>query len=375
MLPLEFPAFPDRQEFDIYALLQPAREVGGDFYDFFFINDRELCLIVGDVSGKGVPAALFMAVTKTMLKARAIDDPSPASVATRVNNELSADNPASMFITLFIAIVDVRSGEMRFTNAGHNPPYILRKSTGIECLNQRHGPIIGAVEDVAFKESESQLSEGDSVFIFTDGVTEAMDVSGQLYSEDRLEKFLKQANGSSAEQLTQDTVAAVEDFATGAEQADDITILTFTLQQSAETLDQQQLEITIKADMLEIDRVNAAFSQYAEKVGLSTAVVQKVSISFDELLTNIVAYGFDNPEGHLIDIAVVYSNGRLVITVTDDGVPFNPFDRVGPDTTLSLEEREIGGLGVLLVVELMDECTYQRLRDKNVVTLSMATET
>jgi sigma-B regulation protein RsbU (phosphoserine phosphatase) len=375
MLPLEFPAFPDRQEFDIYALLRPAREVGGDFYDFFFINDRELCLIVGDVSGKGVPAALFMAVTKTMLKARAIDDPSPASVVTRVNNELSADNPASMFVTLFMAIVDVRSGEMRFTNAGHNPPYILRKSAGFECLNQRHGPIIGAVEGVAFKESESQLSEGDSVFIFTDGVTEAMDVSGQLFSEDRLEKFLKQANGSPAEQLTLDSVAAVEDFATGAEQADDITILTFTLQQSAETLDQQQLEITIKADMSEIDRVNAVFSEYAEKVGLSTAVVQKVSISFDELLTNIVSYGFDDPEGHVIDIAVMHTNGRLVITVTDDGVPFNPFDRVGPDTTLSLEEREIGGLGVLLVVELMDECTYQRLRDKNVVTLTLATET
>jgi PAS domain S-box-containing protein len=375
MLPLKFPAFPERQEFDIFALLQPAREVGGDFYDFFFINDRELCLIVGDVSGKGVPAALFMAVTKTMLKARAIDDPSPASVMTRVNNELSADNPASMFVTLFMAIVDVHSGKIRFTNAGHNPPYILRKSGGFDCLDQRHGPIIGAVEGVAYKESESQLGEGDSIFIFTDGVTEAMDVSGQLYSEDRLEKFLKKANGSSAEQLTQDSVAAVEDFATGAEQADDITILTFTMLQSGETPQDQRLDITVKADMSEIDRVNAAFSEYAEKVGMGPSVIQKVSISFDELLNNIIAYGFEGPEGHEIGIVAEHSNGRLVITVTDDGVPFNPFDQVGPDTTLSIEEREIGGLGVLLVGELMDECTYRRLRDKNVVTLTMTTET
>jgi sigma-B regulation protein RsbU (phosphoserine phosphatase) len=355
--------------------LQPAREVGGDFYDFFFINDRELCLIVGDVSGKGVPAALFMAVTKTMLRARAIDDPSPASVVTQVNNELSADNPASMFVTLFMAIVDVRSGEIRFTNAGHNPPYILRKTAKFDCLDQRLGPVIGAVEGVAFKESQGQLGEGDSIFIFTDGVTEAMDVSGQLYSEDRLEKFLEQVNGSSADQLTQDTLAAVEDFAAGAEQADDITILTFTLQQAPEKLHHQQLEITVRADMSEIDCVNAAFSQYAEKIGLSAAVIQKVSISFDELLNNIIAYGFDDPEGHEIDIVAEHTKGRLVITVTDDGVPFNPFDRVGPDTTLSLEDREIGGLGVLLVVELMDKCAYRRLRDRNVVTLTLATET
>jgi sigma-B regulation protein RsbU (phosphoserine phosphatase) len=375
MLPLEFPAFPDRQEFDVFALLQPAREVGGDFYDFFFINDRELCLIVGDVSGKGVPAALFMAVTKTMIKARAIDDPSPASVMTRVNNELSADNPASMFVTLFMAIVDVHSGEMRFTNAGHNPPYVLRKSAGIECLDQRHGPIIGAVEGVAYKESVIQLGEGDSLFIFTDGVTEAMDVAGQLYAEDRLEKFLDQVSASSAKQLTLDSVASVEDFATGAEQADDITILTFTLQQSAATPQDQSFEITIKADMSEIDRVNDTFSEYAENAGLSAGIIQKVSISFDDLLNNVVAYGFDDPEGHEIQITAQHKNSRLVITVTDDGVPFNPFDQVGPDTTLSVEERDIGGLGVLLVVELMDECTYKRLRDRNVVTLTLATDT
>ncbi|HKJ21427.1 MAG TPA: response regulator, partial [Woeseiaceae bacterium] len=126
MLPLEFPAFPERSEFSLHATLKPAREVGGDFYDFFFVDDDHLCLVVGDVSGKGVPAALFMAVTKTMIKSQAADDPSPASIITRVNDDLSADNPASMFVTLFIAIVNTRTGEFRFTNAGHNPPYILR---------------------------------------------------------------------------------------------------------------------------------------------------------------------------------------------------------------------------------------------------------
>jgi sigma-B regulation protein RsbU (phosphoserine phosphatase) len=174
MLPATFPPFPDRDEFNVHAILKPAREVGGDFYDFFFINDDELCLVLGDVSGKGVPAALFMAVTLTMIKTQAVDDPSPASIVTRVNDELSADNPASMFVTLFIAIANVRTGEVRFTNAGHNPPYILRNDSSLDCLDQRHGPIIGAVEGVAFREDQAQLEAKDTLVIFTDGVTAAL---------------------------------------------------------------------------------------------------------------------------------------------------------------------------------------------------------
>jgi sigma-B regulation protein RsbU (phosphoserine phosphatase) len=192
MLPLEFPAFPERSEFSLHATLKPAREVGGDFYDFFFVDDDHLCLVVGDVSGKGVPAALFMAVTKTMIKSQATDDPSPASIITRVNDDLSADNPASMFVTLFIAIVNTRTGEFRFTNAGHNPPYILR-SDELECLDQRHGPIIGAVEGVAFREDSASLNRADTLLIFTDGVTEAMSPADELYSEARLEALLTNA--------------------------------------------------------------------------------------------------------------------------------------------------------------------------------------
>ena len=183
MLPIEFPPFPDRSEFDLHAILEPAREVGGDFYDYFFVSDDELCLVVGDVSGKGVPAALFMAVAKTMLKTSAIDDPSPASIFTRVNDELSADNPASMFVTIFLALVNIRTGEFRYCNAGHNPPYLLHENHSFTCLNARHGPIIGAMPGIAYKESKGQLAQSDILYIFTDGVTEAMDTNGNLYSD------------------------------------------------------------------------------------------------------------------------------------------------------------------------------------------------
>jgi len=370
MLPVDFPPFPERTEFSIHALLKPAREVGGDFYDFFFVSEDEICLVLGDVSGKGVPAALFMAVTKTMIKTQAADDSSPASIVTRVNEELSADNPACMFVTLFVAIVNVRSGELRFTNAGHNPPYILRHDGKLDCLDQRHGPIIGAVEGVAFREDQVQIGEQDTLFLFTDGVTEAMDTSNQLYSEDRLEEFLRKADNT-PDQLTGEVLSDVEKFATDAEQADDITILAFRIEQTPGQIITDELHLVAEIDLAEIERINTEFTQFAEERGLAAGVAQKVCIAFDDLLNNIISYAFDDDEEHHIEIDISVTAKRLVITVADDGVPFNPFDQVGPDTSLSLEERDIGGLGVLLVTELMDQCSYQRRRDSNVVTLIM----
>jgi phosphoserine phosphatase RsbU/P len=370
MLPVDFPPYPDRKEFSIHALLKPAREVGGDFYDFFFVSDDEICLVLGDVSGKGVPAALFMAVTKTMIKTQAADDLSPASIVTRVNEELSADNPACMFVTLFVAIVNVRSGELRFTNAGHNPPYILRHDGKLDCLDQRHGPIIGAVEGVAYREDQIEIGEKDTLLLFTDGVTEAMDTSNQLYSEARLEEFLKKSDNT-PEQLTVAVLDAVEQFATGAEQADDITILAFRIEQATEKIRVDELHLVAATNLTEIERINTAFTTFAEGRGFAAGIAQKVCIVFDDLLNNIISYGFSDDEEHQINIDVSVTSEQLVITVADDGMPFNPFDRVGPDTSLSLEERDIGGLGVLLVTELMDQCSYQRRRDRNVVTLVM----
>ena len=373
MLPLEFPPYPERAEFSVHALLKPAREVGGDFYDFFFINDDEICLIVGDVSGKGVPAALFMAVTKTMIKTQAVDDPSPASIVTRVNEELSADNPSSMFVTLFFAIANVKTGEVRFTNAGHNPPYILRKDGSLECLNQRHGPIIAAVEGVAFREDKIQLDAMDTLVIFTDGVTEAMDISQQLYAEPRLEACIRKSDGT-PDQMTREILQDVEQYAGKAEQADDITILTFRIDQPPKKVVSHELHLVAKTELSEIERINTEFRQFAEERGLAAGVGQKVSIVFDDLLNNIISYGFSDDEAHQIDIDVLHLAEKLVISIKDGGMPFNPFDQIGPDVSLSIEERDIGGLGVLLVTELMDECQYQRHSNSNVVTLTLLLE-
>jgi sigma-B regulation protein RsbU (phosphoserine phosphatase) len=278
-----------------------------------------------------------------------------------------------MFVTLFFAIANVRTGEVRFTNAGHNPPYILRKDGSLECLDQRHGPIIAAVEGVAFREDKVQLEETDTLVVFTDGVTEAMDISQQLYAEPRLEACIRKSDGI-PDQLTGEILQDVEQYAGEAEQADDITILAFRIEQPPKQVDTYKLHLAAKTDLSEIERINTEFRQFADEHGLAAGVGQKVSIVFDDLLNNIISYGFSDDEEHEIDIDVLYMPNKLVITITDDGIPFNPFDQIGPDTSLSIEERDIGGLGVLLIKKLMDEYQYQRHSNSNVVTLTLFLE-
>ena len=374
MLPVEFPPFPDRSEFDLHALLKPAREVGGDFYDYFFVSDDEICLVVGDVSGKGVPAALFMAVTKTMLKTSAIGDPSPASILTRVNDELSADNPASMFVTMFLALVNVRTGEFRYCNAGHNPPYLLHKGRGFACLNQRHGPIIGAMPGIAYKESDGQLLENDTLYIFTDGVTEAMDAGGNLFSERRLEELIDGFDEATSKAIADASLQEIEEYASGTEQADDITILAFQFNRPRGENAEHVLDLSVAPNLAEIQKVNDSVETFCGEIGLPAGISQKLSIIFDELLNNTISYGLKDEAEHEIQIHIEYADGQVVVKVSDDGIPFNPFDQISPDTTLSVEEREIGGLGVLLVKEMTDSQVYKRHSNRNIVTLTINTE-
>jgi len=371
MVPMEFPAFPSRPEFDLHGLLKPAREVGGDFYDFFMIGEDEICLVVGDVSGKGVPAALFMAVTQTMIKTAAAGDHSPASIVTRVNDALSSDNPASMFVTLFLAIVDIRTGRFRYCNAGHNPPYIVHPGDRLTCLNQRHGVVMGAMPGLAYKEDETSLDKEDSLFIFTDGVTEAMDPEGQLFDEARLESFLGDADRSSAQSLTGSALQSVEKFAAEADQFDDITILVYRLQETPVMTERNSLELTIPADITELARVQQATEKFAADSSMPASTAQKMNIVLDELLNNTISYGFEDAKGHEIHLGVESNDDHITLTISDDGIPFNPFALSNPDTSLSVEERDIGGLGVMLVKELTDSQVYQRLSDRNVITLTI----
>ena len=369
MVPDTFPAFPDRDEFDIHALLQPAREIGGDFYDYFFVERDKLCICVGDVSGKGVPAALFMAVTKTMIKSTAAEDHSPASIITRVNDEISQDNPSCMFITLFLGLLDVGTGEFRYTNAGHPYPYLKRAGGIIETLKQVHGPVVGAMDGLAYGEDRVSLDQDDQLLIFTDGITEAMDVGDQLYGEQRVIDLFQSASTKVLNTLVNTTLESVESFAGEAEQADDITILALRYDTVPRTAAGETLEIAVTNQLSEIDRVNDRFNEFAEQCGIQMPVSLKINMVFDELLANVISYAYSDEDAHSIEVIVNCAENRLTITISDDGMPFNPFTREDPDITLSVEEREIGGLGIMLVKNTMDETGYQRRYNRNIVTL------
>ena len=369
MLPLSFPAFPHRSDFDVHAALHPAREVGGDFYDLFLIDDNHFCFCVGDVSGKGVPAALFMAVTKTLIKSRAANDLSPASILSHVNTELAQRNESCMFVTVFLGILDLRRGELAYSNAGHNPPYLKRSSGELVRIDQRHGPIIGAAEGLAYKQDHVNLSTGDLVFLYTDGVTEAMNVDSKLYTEDRLKNLLSAQTFSSVEEAVQVGTDDVWAYQGDAEQADDVTVLSVVYAGRTEETDSHRLELKIVNRLEEIARVSDAINSFAERHGLDPKTRRQLNVVFDELLNNTISYGYEDDDEHEIELTIAVSGGRLYATISDDGKPFNPFDSTAPDTDLAVEDRPIGGLGVHLVRHVMDSVSYERRGANNVVLL------
>lgn len=225
MLPKIFPPFPRRPEFDLHALIHPAREVGGDFYDFFLFGDDELYFVIGDVAGKGVPASLFMAVTITLFRSSLVWGLDPASLLAKLNQHLCADNDASLFVTMFCGKLQVDSGEVLYSNGGHNPPYVLRADGGLDRLPGEGGPALGLIEEARYRLGRLTLQPQDGLVLYTDGVTEATGPRDQFFLESRLEACLRSAGADTARQLVERVSGAVDSFTAGAPQADDITLV------------------------------------------------------------------------------------------------------------------------------------------------------
>ena len=225
ILPRIFPAFPDRPEFDIYAVIEPAREVGGDFYDFFQIDPTHLCFVMADVSGKGVPASLFMAVTKTLIKAMAGEETRPEVFLAKVNDELARGNEASMFVTVFCGVLNTETGEVVYANGGHNPPLVVRREGGVAYLDGIAGLVLGAMEGITYTGEHLILGPGDALFLYTDGVTEAMDKDQALFSEERLQQDVMELRGRPIKEMIKGVLEKVKLFTEGAPQSDDITMM------------------------------------------------------------------------------------------------------------------------------------------------------
>ncbi len=239
LVPKMFPAFPERAEIDLFATVVPAKEIGGDLYNFYFLDQHHLCFTIGDVSGKGVPAALFMAITMALIRVASERESDPAQMLRRVNSDLSRDNPSCIFVTLLIGVMDVRTGHIFYANGGHNPPFILRQGGQVDTLHGISGPAVGVVDDVDFTLMETQLNVGDSLFLYTDGVNEAMDKNYQLYGNDRLYNTLINSKDCKAAQIVQNIMNDVHAHADGAEQSDDITVLTIHFQGAPHTVEKE----------------------------------------------------------------------------------------------------------------------------------------
>ena len=227
MLPRKFPPFPERTEFAIFAMMDPAKEVGGDFYDFFFIGKNRLCFVMGDVSGKGVPAALFMAIAKTVLKSEALRGLPAEAILNNLNNILYPDNETGMFVTIFCAILDLETGELEFSNGGHNPPLICGSDRCFDFMSLPKGFVVGAIEDSKCSSAKLILKPNDIIFLYTDGVTEAMNPQNELFSEERLKSCLAnlQLQNKDITELIEGVRKEIANFTQGAQQSDDITML------------------------------------------------------------------------------------------------------------------------------------------------------
>jgi sigma-B regulation protein RsbU (phosphoserine phosphatase) len=225
ILPKTFPPFPDRKEFDIYAKMIPAKEVGGDLYDFFLIDKYRLGVVIGDVSGKGIAAALLMAVCKTLIKATAYKGMPTDSVLSEVNNILVDESPSNMFVTVFYGVLDTRSGSFEYSNAGHNSPYLISNDGSIIQLSNVGGLLLGAMKDVEYQSNVIMLKPGESVVFYTDGVTEAFNKNEEEFNEKRLEEVLLNKNGFAPKDFVQQVFEQVQNFTNGVEQSDDITCL------------------------------------------------------------------------------------------------------------------------------------------------------
>ncbi len=310
-----------------------------------------------------------MVMAKTLLKSIDADDASTASILTHVNDELIANNKSWMFVTIFAGILNIRTGELVYTNAGHNPPYLRRKDGHWQRLDQRHGPVIGAVEGMVYKEERDTMEPGDLLLLYSDGVTEARDSKKRLFSENRLKELLRAGNTDDAVTTVDNTLAAVRAFAGGAEQSDDITVLGLEFHGGSEEAPVAKQRIVIKNHLPEIAAVNEKFGAFADKFGIPVPVSRKFKLIFDELLNNVISYAYGDDSDHDIEVRMELAGKRLTVTITDDGVPFNPLSAAAPDTNLPLEERDAGGLGIHLVRNLVDEVSYHRRIDKNVMTM------
>ena len=365
MVPGRSPRFPERPELDLHAVLKPAREVGGDLYDYFMVDGRRLCAVIGDVSGKGVPAALFMAVTKTLLKARAVMGFPPDEVLAGVNDELCRGNDSSMFTTVFMGILDPDSGLLTYSSGGHNLPYRLSAAGDVAPLAGTQGVALGVIPGSRFGLGTMRLAGGDTLLLHTDGVAEAMNTSGGFFGEGRMIECLASCRGFTAEETCAALMGEVERFASGAEQADDITLLAL---RSRDRGSPKVLEL--RKELSELTVLSEFISGFCAAHGVAEREGLDLTLALEEIVSNVMRHGTPDDGKSMIRVSVQMAEGLITAGVEDDGPAFDPLEAPAPDLNAPLEERRPGGLGILLARSMTDSMEYARVGHANVLVMT-----
>ncbi|MCR5348114.1 MAG: SpoIIE family protein phosphatase [Bacilli bacterium] len=350
---------------EILAQLLPAREVGGDFYDYSKIDENHVAVLIGDVSGKGVPAAMFMMKALTSFRASYSLDLSPAAIIEKVNRLLLEGNSAGLFATCFYGVLDIATGELRFANAGHCPPVLRRKGKYMP-LPCESGFLLGSVERPKVIDERFMMQKGDALLLYTDGVTEAANVKGELYGPTRLIRFLNSLRAYTPLELGHDLEDSISEFCEGAPQSDDITYLNLVYQGEAIYC----ADKSFLADLAQGEEVAKFLRKQAEIAHVGPKIRDAFLLAMDEVFSNIVKYGKLPPGGEVyIRCSYWVERGSVSVTVVDHGIPFDP--REVEETTVDQrpDDAPVGGLGWLMVRRLMDEIVYHRINGKNVISI------
>ena len=377
MLPSTFPAFPNRKDFDIFASMTPAKEVGGDFYDFYMVDDDHLAITIADVSGKGVPAALFMMAAKIFLNSEVVRNPSPGRALMNVNNQIFKNNTQDMFVTVWLGIVELSTGKLTAANAGHEYPMIMHAGKKFEMFRDKHGFVVGGMEDMVYKEYCMYLEPGAKLFIYTDGVAEAANGKNELFGLDRTLETLNKHRDESPEKVLKGINKALSEFTGNEPQFDDITMLCFSYdgpaadENEAETESEEEKymnEMSIEAIVSNIPIVTDFVDEQLDAYACPPKAKMQINVAIDELFSNIAQYAYDPETGPAtVRVEVEEDPLAVVITFIDHGKPYDPLARQDPDLTLGAEERPIGGLGIFLVKKTMDEINYEYKNGQNIL--------
>ena len=368
MLPEKFPTKADRDDVQIYASLTPAKDVGGDLFDFYF-RDEKLFFCIGDVSGKGVPASLFMAVTRAVFRTVSAHESMPDHIVTAMNKTMAGMNKTHMFVTLFVGVLDLPTGRLHYCNAGHDAPLLVGAGVGeLPCDNNIP---VGFMPRWKYTLQEAQIFTGTTIFLFTDGLTEAMDVNKAQFQMDRVNdvaiKALSQQQ-QEPKQLISQMTEAVHQFVGDAEQSDDLTMM--AIQYIREQTDvRMRKSIVLANDKSEVPKLNAFVDEVCMAVGFDDSTSKKIKVAIEEAVVNVMNYAY--PPGTKSDVTIEAASNdvRLKFTIIDKGIPFDPTVQAVADTTLPAKERRIGGLGIHIMRQNMDSINYERIDNLNVLTL------